>query len=108
MATAPLALDVRDLHKRFGSHEVLKGVGLAAARGDVISLIGSSGSGKSTLLRCINLLEQPHAGRIALAGEELRLVADRDGSLKAADAGQLQHFRARLAMVFQHLSLIHI
>ena len=105
MATAPLALDVRDLHKRFGSHEVLKGVGLAAARGDVISLIGSSGSGKSTLLRCINLLEQPHAGRIALAGEELRLVADRDGSLKAADARQLQHFRARLAMVFQHFNL---
>ena len=105
MAAPPLALDVEDLRKRFGPNEVLKGVSLAAARGDVISLIGSSGSGKSTFLRCINLLEQPHAGRIVLAGEELRLAPDRDGSLKAADPRQLQRFRARLAMVFQHFNL---
>ena len=105
MAASPLALDVRDMHKRFGPNEVLKGVSLAAARGDVISLIGASGSGKSTFLRCINLLEQPHAGRIVLAGEELRLSPDRDGSLKAADFRQLQRFRARLAMVFQHFNL---
>ena len=50
-------LEVQDLHKRYGSHEVLKGVSLKAAAGDVISIIGSSGSGKSTFLRCINLLE---------------------------------------------------
>ena len=56
-------LEVDDLHKRYGSNEVLKGVSLAARAGDVISIIGSSGSGKSTFLRCINLLEQPHAGR---------------------------------------------
>jgi arginine/ornithine transport system ATP-binding protein len=98
-------LEVRDLRKRFGAHEVLQGVSLAAARGDVISVIGSSGSGKSTFLRCINLLEQPHAGRIFLTGEELRLTPDRDGSLKAADPGQLQRFRTRLAMVFQHFNL---
>jgi arginine/ornithine transport system ATP-binding protein len=49
-------LEVQDLHKRYGSHEVLKGVSLKAAAGDVISIIGSSGSGKSTFLRCINLL----------------------------------------------------
>ena len=48
---------------------------LAAKAGDVISIIGSSGSGKSTFLRCINLLEQPHAGKILLNNEELRLVA---------------------------------
>jgi arginine/ornithine transport system ATP-binding protein len=100
-----LQLEVRDLHKRFGAHEVLKGVSLAARRGDVISVIGSSGSGKSTFLRCINLLEQPHAGRIFLAGEELALAPDRDGSLRAADPRQLQRFRARLAMVFQHFNL---
>ncbi|HBM65596.1 MAG TPA: histidine/lysine/arginine/ornithine ABC transporter ATP-binding protein, partial [Pseudomonas sp.] len=47
-------LEVQDLHKRYGSHEVLKGVSLAAKAGDVISIIGSSGSGKSTFLRCIN------------------------------------------------------
>ena len=100
-----LQLEVRELRKRFGAHEVLQGVSLTAARGDVISVIGSSGSGKSTLLRCINLLEQPHAGRIFLSGEELALIPDRDGSLKAADPRQLQRFRTRLAMVFQHFNL---
>ncbi|MDP1789831.1 MAG: ATP-binding cassette domain-containing protein, partial [Methylibium sp.] len=47
------------LHKRYGSHAVLKGVSLTARAGDVITVVGSSGSGKSTLLRCLNLLEQP-------------------------------------------------
>ena len=47
-------LNVIDLHKRYGEHEVLKGVSLQANAGDVISIIGSSGSGKSTFLRCIN------------------------------------------------------
>ena len=98
-------LCVENLHKRYGDNEVLKGVSLAANAGDVISIIGSSGSGKSTLLRCINLLEQPNQGRIALNGETLTLVPDRDGSLKAADAGQLQRMRAKLAMVFQHFNL---
>ncbi len=96
---------VTDLHKRFGSNEVLKGVSLAANAGDVTCIIGSSGSGKSTLLRCINLLEQPHQGTITLNGEMLNLVADKDGSLKAADPKQLQRMRARLAMVFQHFNL---
>lgn len=50
-------LNVIDLHKRYGEHEVLKGVSLQANAGDVISIIGSSGSGKSTFLRCINFLE---------------------------------------------------
>ena len=98
-------LEVRDLHKRYGDHEVLKGVSLAARAGDVISVIGSSGSGKSTFLRCINLLEQPHAGRILLNGEELRLQAGKDGALRAADPRQLQRMRSRLAMVFQHFNL---
>jgi arginine/ornithine transport system ATP-binding protein len=98
-------LSVQDLHKRFGANEVLKGVSLEAKAGDVISVIGSSGSGKSTLLRCINLLEQPDRGRIALNREELKLVADRDGSLRAADPQQLQRLRAGLAMVFQHFNL---
>jgi arginine/ornithine transport system ATP-binding protein len=98
-------LSVEDLHKRYGDNEVLKGVSLAASAGDVISIIGSSGSGKSTLLRCINLLEQPNQGRIALNGETLALVPDRDSSLRAADARQLQRIRAKLAMVFQHFNL---
>ncbi|MEO0002379.1 MAG: hypothetical protein RLZZ22_71, partial [Pseudomonadota bacterium] len=60
-------LQVENLHKRYGQHEVLKGVSLAARAGDVISIIGSSGSGKSTFLRCINLLEKPQQGRIIVA-----------------------------------------
>ena len=98
-------LEVDALHKRYGSNEVLKGVSLAARAGDVISIIGSSGSGKSTFLRCINLLEQPHAGRILLNGEQLRLKAGKDGALHAEDARQLQRMRSRLAMVFQHFNL---
>ncbi|WP_234264916.1 ABC transporter ATP-binding protein [Hydrogenophaga sp. NFH-34] len=98
-------LDVQDIHKRFGPNEVLKGVSLQARAGDVISLIGSSGSGKSTLLRCINLLEKPNSGRIALSGEELQLKPDRHGELQAVHAAQLQRLRTRLAMVFQHFNL---
>ncbi|GIZ13247.1 ABC transporter ATP-binding protein [Pseudomonas sp. NCCP-436] len=98
-------LEVQDLHKRYGANEVIKGVSMAAKAGDVISIIGSSGSGKSTFLRCLNLLEQPHAGRILLNGEELKLVPTKDGSLRAADARQLQRMRSRLTMVFQHFNL---
>jgi arginine/ornithine transport system ATP-binding protein len=98
-------LQVTNVHKRFGEREVLKGVSLAARRGDVVTLIGSSGSGKSTFLRCLNLLEQPNDGELSLGGEALQLVRDRDGSLKAADAKQLQRWRARLAMVFQNFNL---
>jgi arginine/ornithine transport system ATP-binding protein len=98
-------LRVEGLHKRFGATEVLKGVDLTAHAGDVVAIIGSSGSGKSTLLRCINLLEQPSAGRIVLAGEELRLKPGRHGELHAVDTKQLQRMRSRLAMVFQHFNL---
>ncbi|MBX9756331.1 MAG: ATP-binding cassette domain-containing protein [Pseudomonadaceae bacterium] len=98
-------LEIDNLHKRYGTHEVLKGVDLAAKAGDVISIIGSSGSGKSTFLRCINLLEQPHSGTIRLNGEELKLVASRKGGLHAADPKQLQRMRSRLSMVFQHFNL---
>lgn len=98
-------LQATNIHKRFGDREVLKGISLSAARGDVVTLIGSSGSGKSTFLRCLNLLEQPNEGELSLGGEALKLVRDRDGSLKAADAPQLQRWRARLAMVFQNFNL---
>ncbi len=100
-----LKLQAIDIHKKFGDNEVLKGVSLEAHAGDVISIIGSSGSGKSTFLRCINLLENPNQGRIIVAGEELRLVPDKTGELRAADAKQLQRMRAKLAMVFQHFNL---
>ncbi|KPU54892.1 ABC transporter family protein [Pseudomonas fluorescens] len=98
-------LEIQDLHKSYGDHQVLKGISLQAQAGDVISIIGSSGSGKSTFLRCINLLEQPNAGNIVLNGEPLKLVTNKRGGLKAAEPGQLQRMRSRLSMVFQHFNL---
>ncbi|MDU9404241.1 ATP-binding cassette domain-containing protein [Pseudomonas sp. zfem004] len=98
-------LHIQDLHKSYGSHQVLKGVSLAANAGDVISIIGSSGSGKSTFLRCINLLEQPNAGQIVVNGEQLKLRECPRGGLRAADPRQLQRLRSRLCMVFQHFNL---
>ena len=108
MTDQPLKLQALDIHKRFGAHPVLKGVSLQARAGDVIGIIGfigSSGSGKSTFLRCINLLEKPDQGRVLVAGEELRLMAGKDGGLQAADARQLQRMRTELARVFQHFNL---
>jgi arginine/ornithine transport system ATP-binding protein len=98
-------LQIEDIHKRFGSNEVLRGVSLSANAGDVIAIIGSSGSGKSTLLRCINMLERPNAGGITVAGEALTLVPDKNGELMAQDPKQLQRLRTKLAMVFQHFNL---
>ena len=71
-ATVP-ALAVEDIHKRFGSVEVLKGISLEAREQDVVSILGSSGSGKSTFLRCINLLETPDEGRVSVKGELIRM-----------------------------------
>ncbi len=105
MNNKTLKLQAIDIHKRFGTNEVLKGVSLEAHGGDVISIIGSSGSDKSTFLRCINLLEKPNQGRIIVAGEELKLVPGKTGELHAPEAKQLQRLRTKLAMVFQHFNL---
>ncbi|MFT0174756.1 ABC transporter ATP-binding protein [Paraburkholderia mimosarum] len=98
-------LEVRDIHKRFGDNEVLKGVSLKARKGDVISIIGASGSGKSTFLRCINFLERPNSGCILLDGDVIKTKADRYGYLDAEDPKQLQRARTKLAMVLQHFNL---
>ena len=98
-------LFIDDLHKHYGSNEVLKGVSLKANAGDVISVIGSSGSGKSTMLRCINFLEQPSAGRIFVDGEEVKTGKDKAGALRVSDQKQLQRIRTKLSMVFQHFNL---
>ncbi len=107
MSETPMTaqLEATGIHKSFGANEVLKGISLQAAKGDVIAMIGSSGSGKSTFLRCLNLLEKPNKGRIVLAGEELRLAPDRRGELKAVDPKQLQRLRSRMVMVFQQFNL---
>ena len=98
-------LKVEDLHKRFGEVEVLKGVSLAAKTGDVIAMIGSSGSGKSTLLRCINLLEMPNSGRVAVNGELIRMKSLPDGTALPQDQKQVERIRSKLAMVFQSFNL---
>ncbi|MCX2696541.1 MULTISPECIES: ABC transporter ATP-binding protein [Ochrobactrum] len=100
-----MALTVRNIHKSFAGVEVLKGISFEAKKGDVISLIGSSGSGKSTLLRCINYLETPDEGEIAVAGEVIRTKVGPDGKSHAADPRQLVHIRTRLGMVFQSFNL---
>ena len=98
-------LVVQDLHKKYGQHEVIKGVSLKAKPGDVISIIGSSGSGKSTFLRCLNFLEKPCAGTIAVNGNDIHMQQDRDGQLTVSDQKELQLLRTKLTMVFQHFNL---
>ncbi len=103
--TRPIALDLQDVHKSYGSLAVLKGVSLTAYDGDVISILGSSGSGKSTLLRCINLLENPNQGRIIIGNDELVLKPTKSGELQAANVKQLESLRARVGFVFQNFNL---
>jgi histidine transport system ATP-binding protein len=98
-------LAVKDLHKKYGQNEVIKGVSLHAKAGDVISIIGSSGSGKSTFLRCLNFLEEPCAGAIYVNGKEIHMSTDRDGQLNVTDQKELQLLRTKLTMVFQHFNL---
>jgi ABC-type histidine transport system ATPase subunit len=105
MAQATPALEIRNLHKRYGDQEILKGISLTARDGDVISILGSSGSGKSTLLRCINLLENPHQGEILVAGEALKLKAAKNGDLIAADNRQINRLRSEIGFVFQNFNL---
>ena len=99
------AVEVTNLHKRFGPFEVLKGVTLAAHKGEVISILGASGSGKSTLLRCINFLEVPDDGEVRVAGEALRTRPARGGHRRAADQRQVDRVRTELGFVFQSFNL---
>ncbi|WP_432143739.1 amino acid ABC transporter ATP-binding protein [Streptomyces sp. bgisy084] len=88
------AIDVQGLRKDFGELEVLRGIDFSVARGEVVCVIGPSGSGKSTLLRCVNLLEEPSAGRVVVAGTE---VTDPDVDI--------DRVRRRIGMVFQSFNL---
>ncbi len=97
-----VAVRVEGLHKSFGDLEVLRGIDLTIRPGEVVCVIGPSGSGKSTLLRCVNMLEEPTAGRVWIHDDE---VTDPDCDI--------DHVRARVGMVFQqfnlfpHLSALH-
>ncbi|MGI5521379.1 amino acid ABC transporter ATP-binding protein [Micromonospora sp. CA-259024] len=96
MTTTPprAAVEIRDLHKSFGSLEVLKGIDFEVGQGEVVCVIGPSGSGKSTLLRCVDLLEEPTAGRIWVNGVEM---TDPDVEINAVRRG--------IGMVFQSFNL---
>ncbi len=88
-------VDIRQLRKRYGANEVLKGVDLDVKRGEVIAIIGKSGSGKSTLLRCINGLEEFHEGTLHVDGQPLR----------HADAKAMRELRQHVGMIFQGFNL---
>jgi octopine/nopaline transport system ATP-binding protein len=105
LQSAPLALEIEGLVKRFGSIEVLRGLSLNARDGEVITIIGSSGSGKSTFLRCINMLEVPDEGTVKVAGEEIRMKRRRSGGREPADRAQIDRVRSELGMVFQSFNL---
>jgi polar amino acid transport system ATP-binding protein len=82
------------VHKSFGDNEVLNGIDLEVAAGEVLTIVGPSGSGKSTLLRCVNLLEPLNAGRIFFEGEEI--------TAKGTDVSAV---RQQIGMVFQQFNL---
>jgi polar amino acid transport system ATP-binding protein len=92
------------VRKRFGSHEVLRGIDLEVASGEVMCVIGPSGSGKSTLLRCINHLEKIHSGRLEVDGE-LVGYQERDGKLYELREREVSRKRAEIGMVFQQFNL---
>ncbi|MEM8657812.1 MAG: amino acid ABC transporter ATP-binding protein [Pseudomonadota bacterium] len=101
---APPVIEIRGLHKAFGSLEVLKGVDVTARRGEVVSLIGSSGSGKSTVLRCANLLENSQQGEILFEGEPVVWSGAGD-TRHPSDKKQVLRMRTNLSMVFQQFNL---
>ncbi|HEX6947897.1 MAG TPA: amino acid ABC transporter ATP-binding protein [Acidimicrobiia bacterium] len=88
------AIQIIDLHKYFGSLEVLKGIDFKVDRGEVVCVVGPSGSGKSTLLRCINLLEEPTSGQVLIDGIDIT-----DPSV------DIDQMRTRIGMVFQQFNL---
>ncbi|QFS81981.1 Octopine permease ATP-binding protein P [Roseivivax sp. THAF40] len=104
MTNETTVLEIRDLHKAYGALEVIKGVSFSAARGDVVSLIGSSGSGKSTILRCANLLEDSQQGDILFKGEPVKWKGA-GHNRRPADPKQVLRIRTNLSMVFQQFNL---
>ena len=88
-------LEVKNLKKRFGNTDVLKGVSFSLEQGQVLAIIGSSGSGKTTLLRCLNFLEAPDEGQILVNGQALGSITD----------AELRESRLHFGLVFQNFNL---
>mgnify|MGYP003304287328 CR=1 FL=1 len=91
---AEVILEVQDLRKSFGDHEVLKGITTTIRKGDVLALIGPSGCGKSTFLRSLNMLETPTGGHVLFEGIDMT-----DASV------DINHVREKIGMVFQQFNL---
>ena len=89
-------IEIKDLSKSFGDHEVLRSISFGVNKGDVISILGSSGSGKSTLLRCVNRLEHQSSGQIFYHGNEIK------DSQK-----EVNEYRSKVGMVFQSFNLFN-
>ncbi|GIO66526.1 amino acid ABC transporter ATP-binding protein [Paenibacillus sp. FSL M7-1455] len=87
-------ITVKDLHKSYGKLEILKGVDIEIAKGEVVVVIGPSGSGKSTFLRCLNLLEAPTSGEITFEGESI-----------TGKRHNINLTREKMGMVFQQFNL---
>jgi len=93
-----------DVHKSYGSHEVLKGITLEVKRGEVLCLVGPSGSGKSTFLRCINHLERINSGRLMVDGSLIG-YREHNGKLYELKPSEASAQRVGIGMVFQKFNL---
>ncbi|CAN7676002.1 amino acid ABC transporter ATP-binding protein [Variovorax paradoxus] len=103
-AAPPPVLRIQALHKRYGSHHVLRGIDLDVLPGDRIAIIGASGSGKSTLLRCLNFMEVPSAGQVVLKGRAVGRPVPGSDTLRYGEA-ELSEVRKQVGMVFQQFNL---
>jgi polar amino acid transport system ATP-binding protein len=102
MTMAEPMIKLEGIHKRFGALEVLKGVDLHVAKGEVVCILGPSGSGKSTFLRCVNLLEPPELGDIYIEGND---ICKGPGSGDGEQSWKLDFVRQRVGIVFQQFNL---
>lgn len=93
----------KNIHKKFGTRDVLKGIDLDINEGETVVLLGASGSGKSTVLRCMNFLEMPTSGEIHLNGKRVG-TPDSKGRMQYSQE-ELRHLRQRVGMVFQQFNL---
>ena len=105
MTSEETLLEVRGIRKSFGPKEVLKGVGLDVAKGEVLAILGPNGCGKSTFLRCLNLLEQYQQGSVRLKGAVVSEGRRADRAPTRAENLSAQKLRARVGMVFQRFNL---
>ena len=100
---APM-IEARDLRKRFGANEVLRGVSLQVRKGEVVAVIGPSGSGKSPFLRCLNHLETIDSGHIAIH-RQTPATTDAQGRCAYVPDAEVRRIGAKTGMVFQHFNL---